>query len=65
MRAIATKRQPVYTAAGVQEQNRYIDKNDLCTLGQITQNLLIPVTYPTSNGPRDAYVRSLEGFTQG
>ncbi len=65
MRAIATKRQPVYTASGAEEPGRYIDKNDLCTLGQITQNLLIPVTYPTSNGPRDAYVRSLEGFTQG
>ena len=65
LRAIATKRQPVYTAAGVEEQNRYIDKNDLCTLGQITQNLLIPVTYPTPSGPRDAFVRSLEGFIQG
>lgn len=65
LRAIATKRQPVYTAAGVEEKNRYIDKNDRCTLGQITQNLLIPVTYPTPSGPRDAFVRSLEGFIQG
>lgn len=63
--AIATKRQPVYTASGVEEPNRYIDKNDRCTLGQITQNLLIPVTYPTSTGTRDAFVKSLEGFTQG
>ena len=65
MTAIATKRQPVYTASGVEESNRYIDKNDRCTLGPITQNLLIPVTYPTASGTRDAFVRSLEGFTRG
>ena len=65
LRAIATNKQPVYTASGVEESGRYIDKGDKCELGSITQNLLIPVTYPTSKGPRDAFVRSLEGFTQG
>lgn len=65
LRAIATKKQPVYTASGFEESGRYIDKGDKCELGSITQNLLIPVTYPTSKGPRDAFVRSLEGFTRG
>ncbi len=65
LRAIATKKQSVYTASGAVESGRYIDKNDACEVGSITQNLLIPVTYPTGSGPRKAYVRSLEGFTQG
>ena len=65
LRAIATKKQPVYTASGAVEPGRYIDKGDACEVGSITQNLLISVTYPTGSGPRKAYVRSLEGFTQG
>ena len=65
LNAIATKKQPVYTASGAEESGRYIAKGDKCTLGAITQNLLIPVQYPTSSGTRDAFVRSLEGFTQG
>ena len=65
LKAIATKKQPVYTASGAVESGRYIDKNDRCELGSITQNLLIPVEYPTGGGPRKAYVRSLEGFRQG
>ncbi len=65
MRAIATKKQPVYTASGAVESGRYIDKNDRCEVGSITQNLLIPITYPAGGGTRQAYVRSLEGFIQG
>lgn len=65
MRAIATKKQPVYTASGALESGRYIDKNDRCEVGSITQNLLIPITYPAGGGTRQAYVRSLEGFIQG
>lgn len=65
LRAIATKKQPVYTASGAQIPDRYIGKDDLCELVAITQNLLIPVTYPTAKGPYSAYVRSLEGFIQG
>ena len=65
LRAIATKKQPVYTASGAVESGRYIDKNDRCEVGGITQNLLIPITYPAGGGTRQAYVRSLEGFIQG
>lgn len=65
MRAIATKKLSVYTASGALVPNRYISKDDLCELGEITQNLLIPVTYPTAKGANSAYVRSLEGFIRG
>lgn len=65
LRAIATRKQPVYTASGAVESGRYIDKNDRCEVGGITQNLLIPITYPAGGGTRQAYVRSLEGFIQG
>lgn len=65
LRAISTKKQPVYTASGAAESGRYIDKNDHCEVESITQNLLIPVTYPAGGGTRQAYVRSLEGFQQG
>jgi len=63
--AIATKKQSVYTASGTEEPGRYIAKNDRCEIGQITRNLLIPVSYPTSAGMRASYIKSLEGFTQG
>ena len=65
MRAIAAKKLPVCDSMGRTEENRYIAKGDRCELGEITQNLLIPVSYPTAKGMRSAYVRSLEGFIRG
>lgn len=64
LRAVATKKMNVYDKYGNKESGRYIAKNDVCEIGEITSNLLIPVTYPVSNGTRDAYVKSLENFTQ-
>lgn len=64
LRAVATKKMNVYDKYGNKESGRYIAKNDVCEIGAITSNLLIPVTYPVSNGTRDAYVKSLENFTQ-
>lgn len=64
LRAVATKKMNVYDKYGNKESGRYIAKNDVCEIGKITSNLLIPVTYPVSNGTRDAYVKSLENFTQ-
>lgn len=64
LRAVATKKMNVYDKYGNKESGRYIAKNDVCEIGEITSNLLIPVTYPVSSGTRDAYVKSLENFTQ-
>lgn len=64
LRAVATKKMNVYDKYGNKESRRYIAKNDVCEIGEITSNLLIPVTYPVSNGTRTAYVKSLENFTQ-
>jgi hypothetical protein len=42
----------------------YIDKNDICTINGITKNCLITITYPTSNGTKTRWIKSLENFTQ-
>lgn len=63
MTVIATKKTYTYDAKGNKESNRYIDKNDVCTITKtISDNLLIEVEYPISNGKRTAYVKSLDGF---
>lgn len=63
MTVIATKKNYTYDAKGNKEGNRYIDKNDICTITKtISDNLLIEVEYPISNGRRTAYVKSLDGF---
>lgn len=49
-------------ANGKKEDSRYIDKNDVCIIGKVTPNCLIEITYPTSKGPRTAYIKSLENF---
>lgn len=62
VKATATKKQGVYTQSGAADKGRYIDRGDVCTLGPMTENLLVRVVYPVSGGTRTAYVKSLEGF---
>lgn len=64
MKVISTREQLVYASSGREEEGRFIDKGDLCELGEVTDNLLIPVTYPTAKGLRGAFVKSLEGFVR-
>jgi hypothetical protein len=47
---------------GNAEGNRYIAVGDVCYLEGITQNCLIAVSYPTSQGMRKAYIKGLENF---
>lgn len=60
--ARSLSKQVVYDINGHIESTRYISENDVCTIGKITNNLLIEVTYPISIGTRTAYVKSLEQF---
>jgi len=53
----------VYTADGVLEKNRYIDKGDLCVIEPtVTRNMLVKITYPVSSGTRTAYIKDLGNF---
>lgn len=62
--AKCTKRIGTFDANGKAESGRYIDKNDICTIGKVTDNVLIEVEYPISKGTRKAYLKSLEHFTK-
>lgn len=52
-----------YTASGVVESRRYVAAGDICELGrEVSDNLLIPISYPTSSGERRAYIKDLGNF---
>lgn len=54
-----------YTSEGEVESRRYVAAGDICELGrEVSDNLLIPISYPTSSGMRDAYIRDLGNFTK-
>lgn len=59
---VCTKKVYTLDSTGHPEVGRYIAVGDRCTLEGITAECLIRVTYPTSKGPRTAYIKSLEGF---
>lgn len=64
IRAQAQKKIQVYKADGIFSKNEYISKNDICLIGNINDDLLIEVEYPTQKGNKIRYVKSLEGFIQ-
>ena len=60
------KKTQTYTALGIPESGRYIDKGDACTLyAAITGNLMLRITYPVPGGKRTAYIKDLGNFTRG
>lgn len=62
IKCVCTKKTHTVTSTGKTELTRYVAKGDLCTLGDITENCLIDIRYPTSIGYRNAFVKSLENF---
>ena len=57
------KRSIVYNKNGKVEVGRSISVGDICVIEPtMTSNLLIQITYPTSNGARTAYIKSLANF---
>ena len=63
MTVLATTKVYTYDVKGNKECNRYIAKNDVCTITRtITENLLIEIEYPVSSGKRTAYIKTLDGF---
>ena len=58
-----TKRMSVYNKNGHLEIGRSIDAGDICVISEtVTDNLLIPITYPVSSGTRTAYIKNLTNF---
>lgn len=58
-----TKKSLVYNKNGNVEIGRSIDAGDVCVIEPtVTSNLLIQITYPTSNGSRTAYIKNLANF---
>lgn len=62
MKVMAFKRISVLNAAGLPDAKSYIAAGDLCTVSEKTATGLWPVTYPTSNGSKTRWVRTLKGF---
>ena len=54
---VAYKKMNVYYSSGNQDSGHYISAGDACTIDAIYTNGLCSVTYPTSNGKRDAYAK--------
>lgn len=62
VKCVCKKRTYTRDANGKLEGFRYIAVGDNCVLKGITENCLIEVVYPTSQGMRTAYINNLEGF---
>ena len=54
---VAYKKMNVYYSSGNQDSGHYISAGDACTIDAVYTNGLCSVTYPTSNGKRDAYAK--------
>lgn len=62
MKAMAFKRIAVLLKNGMPDSKSYIATGDWCDVGEKTVTGLWPVTYPTRNGSKTRWVRSLTGF---
>ena len=64
MKVKCTDKTQTYTAAGIPESGRHIDKGDVCTLSNILlKTMLVQITYPVPGGTRTAYIRDIGNFT--
>lgn len=62
VKCVCKKRIYTRDSNGKLEGFRYIAVGDNCVLKGVTENCLIEVVYPTSQGMRTAYINNLEGF---
>src|SRR5574344_873346 len=64
MKVKCTDKTQTYTAEGIPESGRHIDKGDVCTLSNILlKTMLLQITYPVPGGTRTAYIRDIGNFT--
>lgn len=64
MKVKCSEKTQTFTAAGIPESGRHIDKGDVCTLSNILlKTMLLQITYPVPGGTRTAYIRDIGNFT--